>query len=70
MTIHSITLLIVILWAGDYAQYIPHAVLAGMLIKVGLDIIDWRFIFQIRKVGLFSASLMLLVLLLVPPLVQ
>ena len=62
--VHSITLLIVILWAGDYAQYIPHTVLAGMLIKVGLDIIDWRFIFQIKKVGLFSASLMLLVLLL------
>ncbi len=62
--IHSLTLLIVILWAGDYAQYIPHTVLAGMLIKVGIDIIDWRFIFQIKKVGLFSASLMLLVLLL------
>ena len=62
--IHSITLLIVILWAGEYAQYIPHTVLAGMLIKVGLDIIDWRFIFQIKKVGVFSASLMLLVLLL------
>ncbi|PHR84920.1 MAG: sodium-independent anion transporter [Colwellia sp.] len=62
--VHSLTLLIVILWAGDYAQYIPHTVLAGMLIKVGLDIIDWRFIFQIKKVGLFSASLMLLVLLL------
>jgi sulfate permease, SulP family len=62
--IHSITLLIVILWAGDYAQYIPHTVLAGMLIKVGLDIIDWRFIFQIKRVGLFSAALMLLVLLL------
>jgi len=62
--IHSLTLLVVILWAGDYAQYIPHTVLAGMLIKVGLDIIDWRFIFQIKKVGLFSACLMLLVLLL------
>lgn len=62
--VHSITLLIVILWAGDYAQYIPHSVLAGMLIKVGLDIIDWRFIFQIRRVGPFSAVLMLLVLLL------
>ncbi len=62
--VHSVTLLIVILWAGDYAQYIPHTVLAGMLIKVGLDIIDWRFIFQIKKVGVFSASLMLLVLLL------
>ena len=62
--VHSITLLVVLLWAGDYAQYIPHSVLAGMLIKVGIDIIDWRFIFQIKKVGLFSAALMLLVLLL------
>jgi SulP family sulfate permease len=62
--VHSLTLLIVIFWAGDYAQYIPHTVLAGMLIKVGIDIIDWRFIFQIKKVGVFSACLMLLVLLL------
>lgn len=62
--VHSLSLLIVILWAGDYAQYIPHTVLAGMLIKVGIDIIDWRFILQIKKVGLFSATLMILVLLL------
>lgn len=62
--VHSITLLVVLLWAGDFAQYIPHTVLAGMLIKVGIDIIDWRFILQIKKVGLFSAALMLLVLLL------
>ncbi len=62
--VHSLTLLIVILWAGDYAQYIPHTVLAGMLIKVGIDIIDWRFIIQIKRVGLFSAALMILVLLL------
>ncbi len=62
--IHSITLLCIILWAGDYAQFIPHTVLAGMLIKVGIDIIDWRFISQITKVGVFSASLMILVLLL------
>ena len=59
---HSIALLVITLWAGEYAQFIPHAVLAGMLIKVGVDIIDWRFIGQIDKVGLFSASLMLLVL--------
>jgi SulP family sulfate permease len=62
--VHSLTLLIVILWAGEYVQYIPHTVLAGMLIKIGIDIIDWRFIYQIHKVGLFSASLMILVLLL------
>lgn len=61
---HSIALLFITLWASDYAQFIPHAVLAGMLVKVGVDIIDWRFIGQIGKVGVFSAFLMLLVLLL------
>lgn len=61
---HSVVLLAITLWAGDYAQYIPHTILAGMLIKVGIDIIDWRFIGQINRVGLFSASLMLLVLIL------
>lgn len=61
---HSIAILFITLWASDYAQFVPHAVLAGMLIKVGLDIIDWRFIGQINRVGLFSAFLMLLVLLL------
>lgn len=61
---HSIALLFITLWAADYAQFIPHAVLAGMLIKVGVDIIDWRFIGQIDKVGMLSAFLMLLVLLL------
>lgn len=62
--IHAIALLFITLWASDYAAFVPHAVLAGMLIKVGIDIIDWRFIIQINKVGLFSAALMLLVLLL------
>ncbi|GAA6173718.1 SulP family inorganic anion transporter [Colwellia sp. KU-HH00111] len=61
---HAIALLFITLWAADYAQYVPHSVLAGMLLKVGLDIIDWRFLKKINKVGLFSACLMLLVLLL------
>ena len=60
--VHSVALLIIVLWVGDYAQFIPNALLAGMLMKVGIDIIDWRFVKKLNKVGVFSASLMLLVL--------
>lgn len=62
--VHSLALLVIILWAGKYAQYIPHAVLAGMLMKVGIDIIDWQFISRFRQLPVFSVALMLLVLLL------
>jgi len=37
-------LLIVILWAADLTAVIPLAVLAGIALKVGIDIIDWRFL--------------------------
>lgn len=36
-------LLSAVCWAlGRYVESIPHAVLAGVLIKVGWDIVDWR----------------------------
>jgi SulP family sulfate permease len=59
---HSIVLLVVVLWAGQFAQYIPHAVLAGILIKVGIDIIDWQYFSRLKHMPIFSTSLMLLVL--------
>lgn len=37
-------LLIVILWAADLTSVIPLAVLAGIALKVGIDIIDWNFL--------------------------
>lgn len=37
-------LLIVIMWAADLTSIIPLAVLAGIALKVGIDIIDWRFL--------------------------
>ena len=37
--VHSIVLLIVLVGAGPLAEQIPTALLAGILIKVGLDII-------------------------------
>ena len=42
--IHSITLLLVVLFLAPIASKIPMAILAGILIKVGIDILDYRFI--------------------------
>ena len=43
-------LLALVLGLGWLVEKIPHAVLAGILIKVGWDIIDWRFITRIHRV--------------------
>lgn len=46
--IHAVFLLAIVMGLGVLAQYIPHAVLAGILIKVGADIIDWDYLRRIR----------------------
>ena len=61
--VHSLVLLLVLLGAGEFAAVIPKALLAGILIKVGLDIIDWGFIFRAHKLSLKTASVMYGVLL-------
>ncbi|MEE9233180.1 MAG: SulP family inorganic anion transporter [Nitrospirales bacterium] len=40
----GLVLLATLLWLGPLAEKIPLAVLAGILLKVGMDIIDWRFL--------------------------
>ncbi len=61
--IHSIVLLIVLLGAGPLAAQIPTALLAGILIKVGLDIVDWSFIFRAHRLSAKTAVVMYSVLL-------
>ncbi len=61
--VHSIVLLIVLLGAGGAAEQIPTALLAGILIKVGLDIIDWGFLLRAHRLSLKTASVMYGVLL-------
>ena len=48
--VRAAILLALVLGLGRYVESIPHAVLAGILIKVGWDIIDWRFIMRIHRV--------------------
>lgn len=45
---HSVVLLIIILFLAPFAAQIPLAVLAGILIKVGLDILDYKFLKVIK----------------------
>jgi SulP family sulfate permease len=49
--VHSITLLIIILFLAPLASQIPLAVLSGILIKVGFDILDYKFLRIMNKVS-------------------
>ncbi len=59
--LHAIVLLAIVLGAGSIARYIPHALLAGILIKVGTDIIDWDYLKRLRSVPLAGIVVMLTV---------
>jgi SulP family sulfate permease len=61
---HAVVLLLICLGAGPLASPIPLALLAGILLKVGLDIIDWSFLFRAPRLSLRTTALMWLVLLL------
>jgi len=60
--IHGIVLLIVLLGAGEYAKLIPIPVLAGILITVGIGIIDYKGLKHIVHVPRSDAVIMLTVL--------
>ena len=57
-------LLALVLGLGKYVEAIPHAVLAGILLKVGWDIIDWRFITRVHRVQRENLLVMCVTLLL------
>ena len=45
----GLLMLALLLGLGRYVEPIPHAVLAGILIKVGWDIIDWRMVTRFHR---------------------
>jgi len=47
--LHALVLLLMVLGLGALAEHIPHAVLAGILLKVGFDIVDWKYLSRIRS---------------------
>jgi len=61
--IHALTLAVILLGVGRYAALIPNAVLAGILITVGIGILDYKGLRHLRKVPRSDAVIMILVLL-------
>lgn len=61
--LHAVILLIIVLGADELASTIPKAVLAGILIKVGTDIIDWDYLKRLSTAPKAGISMMLTVLL-------
>ena len=47
--LHALVLLSIVLGLGTVAAAIPHVVLAGILIKVGTDIIDWDYLKRVHR---------------------
>lgn len=60
----ALVLLVVVLGAARLTQPIPMAVLAGIALKVGIDILDWSFLKRSHKVSLKGSLIMYGVLLL------
>ncbi len=60
--LHALILLAIVLGAGALASDIPKAVLAGILIKVGVDIVDWDYLKRVKKAPKAGIAIMLTVL--------
>ena len=60
--VHALVLLFVMIQAKGLTEPIPNAVLAGILFKVGIDIIDWGFLKRAHKLSPKGAGVMYLVL--------
>lgn len=60
--IHALLLLAIVISLAPLAEQIPHAVLAGILLKVGYDIIDFSYLARAHKGPRWDLALMALVL--------
>jgi len=62
--VHSITLLLIVLFLAPLASKIPLAVLSGILVKVGFDILDYKFLKVLTKITKQNLIIMITVFLL------
>ncbi len=59
--IHALILLAIVLGLSPLAAQIPNAVLGGILVKVGLDIIDWSYLKNAHRGPRWDLGLMVIV---------
>lgn len=62
--IHAVVLLLILLVFAPYASMIPMPVLAGILVKVGLDILDYKMLKQLKIAPKQDVSIMIIVFIL------
>ena len=60
--LHALLLLAIVLGLGGLASDIPRAVLAGILLKVGTDIIDWDYLKRLKQLPRANIVIMVSVL--------
>ncbi|MEA5390026.1 SulP family inorganic anion transporter [Cyanobium gracile UHCC 0139] len=58
----ALILMLVILAGARLASQIPQAVLAGIALKVGFDIVDWGFLKRAHRISITGALIMYLVI--------
>jgi len=58
---HALLLVAVIFGLGPFVAYVPEACLAGILLKVGWDIIDWSYLKNLHKIPREKAFIVILV---------
>lgn len=61
---HAVVLVAVVLGLAPLAEPIPHAALAGILMKVGWDIVDWGFLRRVHRAPREEAIVMAVTLVL------
>ncbi|MEM9141750.1 MAG: SulP family inorganic anion transporter, partial [Bacteroidota bacterium] len=54
----ALVLIVVVLGTAGLTNDIPLAVLAGIVLKVGIDIIDWGFLKRVHKISLKAAGIL------------
>ena len=53
----GLVLLVIVLWAAPLTTGIPLAVLAGIVLKVGVNIIDWGFLKRVHRISWKAAGI-------------
>ena len=60
--LRAVLLLALVLGLGRLVEPIPHAALAGILMKIGWDVIDWRMLRRIHRIQAHHLFVMLMTL--------